>query len=56
MSYYQTCKYCGANLDPDETCDCLNETINLSNHTMEDLTHGNNNQNSRAGRSRKCTE
>lgn len=22
MSYYKTCPYCGANLDPDEHCDC----------------------------------
>lgn len=22
MSYYHTCPYCGANLDPDEHCDC----------------------------------
>ena len=22
MSYYRTCQYCGANLDPGETCDC----------------------------------
>ena len=22
MSYYRTCPYCGANLDPGETCDC----------------------------------
>lgn len=21
--YYHTCPYCGANLDPDEYCDCL---------------------------------
>lgn len=21
--YYHTCPYCGANLDPDERCDCL---------------------------------
>ena len=21
--YYHTCPYCGANLDPDEHCDCL---------------------------------
>lgn len=20
--YYRTCPYCGANLDPDEICDC----------------------------------
>lgn len=23
---YKTCPCCGANLDPDETCDCLCET------------------------------
>ena len=22
MSYYRTCQYCGANLDPGENCDC----------------------------------
>ena len=22
MSYYRTCQYCGANLDPGEACDC----------------------------------
>lgn len=22
-TYYETCPYCGANLDPGETCDCL---------------------------------
>jgi len=22
MSYYRTCPYCGANLDPGERCDC----------------------------------
>ena len=21
--YYHTCPYCGANLDPDERCDCI---------------------------------
>lgn len=24
--YYHTCPYCGANLDPGESCDCQNET------------------------------
>ena len=24
--YYRTCKLCGANLDPEETCDCWLET------------------------------
>lgn len=23
MSYFWTCPYCGANLDPGEKCDCL---------------------------------
>ena len=23
LMYYHTCPYCGANLDPDEHCDCL---------------------------------
>lgn len=22
MAYYNTCPYCGSNLDPGETCDC----------------------------------
>jgi len=22
MAYYHTCPYCGANLDPGESCDC----------------------------------
>ncbi len=22
MAWYKTCPFCGANLDPDETCDC----------------------------------
>lgn len=25
MSYYRTCPYCGANLDPGEVCDCRRE-------------------------------
>lgn len=25
MSYYRTCPYCGANLDPGERCDCQDE-------------------------------
>lgn len=23
MSYFWTCEYCGANLDPGERCDCI---------------------------------
>ena len=26
MCYYKTCPECGANLDPDEKCDCQDET------------------------------
>lgn len=25
MAYYNTCPYCGANLDPGEPCDCMKE-------------------------------
>jgi hypothetical protein len=25
-TYYWTCPYCGANLDPGESCDCKKET------------------------------
>lgn len=25
MAYYYTCPLCGANLDPNEKCDCENE-------------------------------
>lgn len=27
MSYYHTCPLCGAHLDPDEKCDCLEQDI-----------------------------
>ena len=27
MFYYHVCPDCGANLDPDERCDCLDELI-----------------------------
>lgn len=26
MPYYRTCPYCGAHLDPCETCDCQHDT------------------------------
>lgn len=26
--YYHTCPYCGANLDPEEKCDCREENKN----------------------------
>ncbi|MBO5597609.1 MAG: hypothetical protein J5943_03265 [Oribacterium sp.] len=25
MAFYKTCPFCGANLDPGETCDCQTE-------------------------------
>lgn len=25
MAWYNTCEYCGANLDPGEKCDCQSE-------------------------------
>ena len=44
---YKTCPDCGANLDPDETCDCAkekklpatNETASLNTHTDNDDDH-----------------
>lgn len=48
MSYYKPCKYCGANLDPDEECDCRQEDpmeVNtLNTKKMEDFIYGNINQ------------
>lgn len=32
-TYYHTCPLCGANLDPDESCDCQNEDNTDSNVT-----------------------
>ena len=29
MAYYNTCIYCGANLDPGEKCNCTNNNINV---------------------------
>lgn len=48
MSYFWTCPYCGANLDPGEHCDCLEqEDISRRYHrhnnkfikSMEDITN-----------------
>ena len=37
MSYYHTCPRCGANLDPGESCDCLEvEAKLLINHLTEE--------------------
>lgn len=37
--YYHTCPYCGANLDPDEHCDCLTRIRGKApkNNHMEDM-------------------
>lgn len=49
MSYFWTCPYCGANLDPGEHCECQEqEDINRRYHrhnkqlikNMEDATNG----------------
>lgn len=30
MSYFRTCPYCGANLDPGEICDCPDTVIGVA--------------------------
>jgi hypothetical protein len=55
MNNYYTCKYCGANLDPGEKCDCIKEEpVNPITKKSEDFNHGNNNQNSGARRINYC--
>lgn len=36
MSYYRSCRYCGANLDPGERCDCQEETETAVSATNTD--------------------
>lgn len=36
-TYYQTCPYCGANLDPGESCDCEEATA-IREHRAPDPT------------------
>lgn len=31
MAYYNTCRICGANLDPGEPCDCEKEKVREQN-------------------------
>ena len=38
MSYYRTCPDCGANLDPDERCDCWKENEETNNETEIETT------------------
>lgn len=40
MSYYNTCLLCGANLDPDEKCDC-ESTQDKNQNFKEDKNNGN---------------
>lgn len=35
MSYCKTCPYCGANLDPGEHCDCLEEKLEEKGQAVE---------------------
>lgn len=35
MSFYKTCPYCGANLDPGESCDCKENTPVCAANTDE---------------------
>ncbi len=35
---YRTCPYCGANLDPDEKCDCRKEEEEENDHGSSDNT------------------
>lgn len=38
--YYRTCPRCGANLDPDEKCDCMNEPPAATREIKEDYKPG----------------
>lgn len=33
---YKTCPYCGANLDPDEQCDCQKEKSPATDQSKQD--------------------
>ena len=35
MAYYNTCPYCGANLDPNEKCECQTEKNKLAKQYQE---------------------
>lgn len=34
-TYYHTCPLCGANLDPNETCDCQSESDKVTEKSEE---------------------
>ena len=40
-TYYHTCEYCGANLDPGESCDCQKQTDDedTTSTNYRDVTH-----------------
>lgn len=38
MAQYRTCPYCGANLDPGETCDCRQDTDENKEENKDDGT------------------
>lgn len=55
MSYYRSCPYCSANLDPDEHCDCKEKTASGSDTTgssMQEYIH--NSMLTDSGRNVKC--
>lgn len=35
MAYYKTCPNCGANLDPCERCDCMDNKLSSPSQTSE---------------------
>lgn len=40
MSYFWTCPYCEANLDPGEKCECQEHDHKKLSKYMEDINHG----------------
>jgi len=44
-TYYHTCEYCGANLDPGEICDCIKKENSYKNKTIKIISTGYNKNN-----------
>lgn len=44
-TYYHTCKICGANLDPGELCDCINEKTKTEKEKVYNYKISNKNSN-----------
>lgn len=38
MSYYKTCPYCGAHLDPVEVCDCQDKKMERAKELLSGMT------------------